>query len=76
MNRRDFNRSMAMTAALGFSAGSAPSELRGSNDRIGLGFIGVGNMGQQHMRNFMRTGQVEVLAVADPYQPYLDKALL
>ena len=76
MNRRDFNKSIAMTAAgAAFSQGLQPARLIGANDRVGLGFIGVGSMAQQHLRNFIRTGQVEVLAIADPYEPHLDQAV-
>lgn len=76
MNRREFNKSVATAAAaIGFRQGAEPPEPMSANDKVGLGFIGVGNMGQQHIRTFLRTGQVEVLAIADPYQPYLDEAV-
>jgi len=46
--------------ALGRDGAVAPS------DRFTVGFIGVGNMGQAHLRHFIYQPEVEVIAVCDP----------
>ena len=43
----------------------------GANDRLRLGFIGVGNRGTQLLRAFMSLDDVEVVGLCDVYQPYL-----
>jgi len=40
-----------------------------------MGFIGVGDMGSADLADMIRTGQIDVVAIADPYQPHLDQAL-
>src|SRR3954463_3130938 len=80
ITRRDFNRTAAAvglgTAATGASATTALSAGRvwGANERIRLGFIGLGNRGDQVLDAFLEHKDAEVVAVCDLYQPYLDFA--
>jgi predicted dehydrogenase len=75
VSRRDFNKTTAMAAAsLALSAGPAVRNVLGANERVGIGLIGAGGMGQADLRDFLRTGQVDCVAIADPYQPHLDEA--
>jgi len=75
VSRRDFNKTAAMAAAsLALSAGPAVRNVLGANDRVGIGLIGAGGMGQADLRDFLRTGQVDCVAIADPYEPHLDDA--
>ncbi len=48
--------------------------VRGANDRILLGFIGLGNRGDQVLDGFLKHRDAEVVAICDLYQPYLDFA--
>ena len=48
--------------ALG-AQGAAPA-----NERINMGFIGTGGRGTGHVNTFMRQGNVQVVAVCDPFQ--------
>lgn len=50
------------------------SRILGANDRIRLGLIGAGNRGDQLLNAFLTHEDVEVAAVSDVYQPYLDFA--
>lgn len=76
MTRRDFNKTAAMTAAsMALSASTAVRNVMGANDRIGVGFIGVGGMGQANLKDFLRTGQVDVVAIADPFESHLNEAV-
>ena len=48
------------SSALGLDGAVAPS------DRVTIGFIGVGNMGQAHLRPFIYQSNVQAVAVCDP----------
>jgi predicted dehydrogenase len=75
ISRRDFSKTAAMAAAgLALSAGPAVRSVLGANERVGVGLIGAGGMGQADLRDFLHTGQVDCVAIADPYQPHLDEA--
>lgn len=77
MTRRDFAGKAAKTAAAGLALASGPAirNVLGANNRIGLGLIGAGDQGRYDLKDFMRTGQVDVIAVADPHQLNLDQAV-
>ena len=76
MSRREFNKSAALGAvSLALSAGPAARNVLGANERVRMGLIGAGGMGQADLRDFLRTGQVDVIAIADVYDPHLDDAL-
>jgi predicted dehydrogenase len=73
MTRRDFGRSAALGAvSLAMTAGPAVRNVLGANDRVGIGLIGCGGMGQFNLKDFMRTNQVDVVAIADVYEPHLN----
>ena len=74
-NRRDFITKSAM-AATGLSLGLnnltfAGNRFAGANDKIRVGFIGIGNRGTQLLRLFMGEPNCEVAALCDIYEPYL-----
>ena len=65
MTRRDFNKSTTLgVVSLALLAGPAARNVRGANDRLGIGLIGSGNQGRFDLSSMLRTGQVS-LAVAD-----------
>jgi predicted dehydrogenase len=66
-------RTFAATAAAGLSAFSA-DRAAGANDRVRLGFIGLGNRGDQVLDAFLTHKDADVVAVCDLHQPYLDFA--
>ena len=71
MNRRRFGQAAA-AAALGTALGSR--RVRGANDRVRVGFIAVGNRGDQVLDGFLAHRDAEVVAICDIYQPYVDFA--
>src|SRR5260370_35113551 len=76
ITRRDFNKGLAGAAvSIVASAGPITQSVLGANDRIGVGLIGAGGMGQFDLKDFLRSGQVDAIAIADPFQPTLDRAL-
>jgi predicted dehydrogenase len=72
MNRRTFTRQAAALGAM--AALPASSRALGSNDRVRLGFVGVGNRGDQLLDAFLVQPDMEVAVLCDVYQPYLDAA--
>src|SRR5437868_5526891 len=70
--RRDFLKQ----AAVGTAAFLAypPARVLGANDRIRVGMIGVGNRGQDLLREAQSVGDVQLVAVADVYSRRRDEA--
>ncbi|HUX57038.1 MAG TPA: twin-arginine translocation signal domain-containing protein [Bacteroidales bacterium] len=70
--RREFITKTGIVTAgvtLGVSSLSAASYKRipGANDRINMGFIGIGNRGSQLLNLFMKQPDIEVAALCDIY---------
>ncbi|MCE9552351.1 MAG: Gfo/Idh/MocA family oxidoreductase [Planctomycetes bacterium] len=78
LDRRTFTAASAagVAAAWGLSSQTAASaaKIDGANGRVRVGFIGVGNRGMQLFDSFRRQKDVEIVAAADVFSPYLDKA--
>lgn len=79
--RRDFLKKTAFAAAgismgAGFPAIDVKGTVRGANDRIRMGAIGIGNRGSQLLEIYMKNPDIQVTALCDIYKPYLmrDKA--
>src|SRR5262245_63590426 len=72
INRRTFARSAAAAGALAALAPTARPA--GANGRVRLGFVGVGNRGDQLLDAFLVHKDCEVVAVCDVYEPYLEPA--
>ncbi|MHC4755046.1 MAG: hypothetical protein ACYTBP_07860 [Planctomycetota bacterium] len=50
------------------------SKAFGANDRINMGFIGMGNQGRRDLRGFMNFPEVRAVAVCDVRSEYLNNA--
>jgi predicted dehydrogenase len=70
ISRRTFAAAAAGLATTALSA----DRVSGANDRVRLGFIGLGNRGDQVLDAFLTHSDAEVVAVCDIHQPYLDFA--
>ncbi|MDY0098920.1 MAG: Gfo/Idh/MocA family oxidoreductase [Bacteroidales bacterium] len=76
-SRREFLTKTGMAAAgitIGASAPLSASNFKrvpGANDKINMGFIGVGNRGSQLLKLFMDQPDIRVAALCDVYEPYL-----
>jgi predicted dehydrogenase len=66
MQRREFSRTL-LTAA------SAAQILR-ANERLRIGVIGCGGRGREVLRDFLKTNEVEAVALCDVYKPFLAEA--
>jgi len=76
--RRDFLKKTAVAAAgisvaAGFPAIDVKGTVRGANDRIRMGAIGVGNRGEQLLEVYMRNPDIQITALCDVYKPYLTR---
>ncbi|MFB3922753.1 MAG: Gfo/Idh/MocA family oxidoreductase [Terriglobia bacterium] len=71
LTRRDFAKTLA-AAGVGTALGAA--RVMGANERIRVGFIGLGNRGDQVLDGFLKQPDCEIVAICDLYQPYLDFA--
>lgn len=56
-----------------FSVTPLKYPLGNMNDKIRVGFIGLGNRGTQLMHSFMNNEDVEVTALCDAYEPYMSR---
>ena len=61
-------------AALGVAAASVATRRLDAAERIRVGFIGVGNRGDQVLDAFLGQPDVEIPAICDVYKPYLEAA--
>jgi predicted dehydrogenase len=66
--RRTFLGTAALTAA-------SYQRILGANDRIGIGFVGFGLIGKQHVADFKKFGDVDIVGMCDTYKPRVDEAL-
>jgi predicted dehydrogenase len=66
--RRGFIGATALTAA-------SYSRVLGANDRIGLGFVGFGLIGKQHVSDFKKFKDVDLVALSETYKPRLQQGL-
>lgn len=74
-SRREFLKKTSVAAAglAGLQSFGAPAigKVLGANDKIRVGFIGIGNRGSQLLQGFLLQKDVQVAAFSDVYEPYL-----
>jgi len=71
-NLRATRRGFVTTAAL---TAVSYNRVLGANDRIGLGFIGFGLIGKQHVADFKKFTDVNLVALSETYRPRLQQGL-
>ncbi|MEK7407652.1 MAG: Gfo/Idh/MocA family oxidoreductase [Acidobacteriota bacterium] len=67
--RRDFTRGAGLATALSYS------RILGANDRVRVGYIGLGNRGDQVHDAFLEHGDQQTVAVCDLRDDYMDFAI-
>ena len=72
MERRDFIKVGALAVA---AAGPFLGKVKGANDRIRVGQIGLGGRGKYEFEVCMQNPGCQIAAVADGYQPFVDLAV-
>src|SRR6476620_10634024 len=69
ITRRDLARGAAAATALSYS------RILGANDRVRMGYIGLGNRGDQVHDAFLEHGDQQTVAVCDLKDDYMDFAI-
>ncbi len=60
-------------ATSGFPMIDTKKRIIGANEKVRVGFIGVGNRGTQLLHTFMEQPDCEVAALCDIYEPYINR---
>ena len=68
ITRRDLATGVVAATALSYS------RILGANDRVGVGYIGIGNRGDQVHDAFLEHGDQQTVAICDLREDYLDLA--
>lgn len=71
IDRRDVLKGAVAT----FTTALFTGRVRGANERIAVGFIGLGAMGSANLGHALKLTDVEPVALCDVYQPTLMKAM-
>ena len=73
ISRRGFLASSA-AAGIASTALTSPNRAFAANDRMKVGFIGVGGRGGNNLKTIQSTGAIDVAAICDIDRRYLDRA--
>lgn len=77
-DQQEVSRRTFVATGLGAAAtmtAATRAHAAGANEKIRLGFVGVGNRGGQLLDAFLVHDDIEVTAICDVYQPHIDKTL-
>jgi predicted dehydrogenase len=68
---------MPVTRRQMIAAATAASygRISGANDRVGVGFVGYGLIGAQHVFDFKNQKDVDMVAMSDTYQPRMEQGI-
>lgn len=62
-------------SVLGMLPAASYSRVMGANNRIGVGFIGFGLIGAQHVYDFKNQDDVNLVALSDAFQPRMEEGV-
>ena len=57
------------------TAAASYGRILGANDRVGVGFVGYGLIGAQHVFDFKNQKDVDMVAMSDTYQPRMEQGI-
>src|SRR5665811_1273651 len=69
--RRDF---LKAAGAAALTSSIFTGNLKGANDKVNIGFIGIGQMGSGNIGYAAKVPGFQIAAVCDVYQPALERA--
>src|SRR5436305_4590558 len=75
MESKNTRRDVLAAAATAFTTSLFTGSVKGANDRIAVGFIGLGAMGSSNLGFALRLPELQAAAVCDVYQPHLERAV-
>src|SRR5215467_6743932 len=67
-------REVLGAAATAFTTAIFTGNVKGANDRVAVGFIGLGAMGSGNLGYAMKIPEAQPAALCDVYQPHLERA--
>jgi predicted dehydrogenase len=74
MSRIHRRRFLQQSAAIGTALSILPVRAQSVNEKLNIGFIGLGGRGNELMKQFGKLSDVRIAAVCDPDQKLLDEA--
>jgi predicted dehydrogenase len=75
MESKNTRRDVLAAAATAFTTSLFTGSVKGANDRIAVGFIGLGAMGSSNLGFALKLPELQAAAVCDVYQPHLERAV-
>ena len=70
-SRRKFLQAGVLAKPMAWLSASSNQRVLGSNDRVRVGFVGLGLIGKRHLLDFKAQPDVEIVCVSDVYPPRL-----
>src|SRR4051795_11422452 len=67
-------RQVLTTAAAAFTTSLFTGNVKGANDRVAVGFIGLGAMGSGNLGYAMKVPEAQPVPLCDIYEPHLERA--
>jgi hypothetical protein len=74
-NHTVLRRDVLTAAGTALTTSLFTGRVKGANDRISIGFIGVGTMGSSNLGYAMQTPELQPVAICDVYRPHRDRAV-
>ena len=71
-DRRDFLKAMSGASLL---TAASYNKILGANDRVRVGFIGIGLIGKRHLLDFLAMPDAEAVAICETYDPRLREGI-
>jgi predicted dehydrogenase len=68
-------RKFLQGAGAGLLTASSLKNVPGANDRVRVGFIGIGLIGKRHLLDFLAMPDAEVAAISEVYDPRLEEGI-
>jgi predicted dehydrogenase len=75
VDRRSFLHTGAAAGAATALSAASYAQVKGANERIGVGFVGYGLIGKRHVIDFREQPDVAMAAVSDVHRGRLDEAV-
>jgi predicted dehydrogenase len=72
--KKSTRREALTTAAAAFTTSLFTGRVKGANDRVAVGHIGLGAMGSGNLGYAMKIPEIQVAALCDVYEPHLERA--
>jgi predicted dehydrogenase len=75
ISRRNFLSTTVATTGTAWLRATSYQNVLGANERVRVGFIGIGLIGKRHLLDFMAQPNVEIAAICEVYEPRLEEGV-